>query len=332
MNTTIDQENEDFEADRATLNNMMSNIEMGADINPDDIIENLWHKKEPIRDWFGNVLFNEHLADFWDKISTHEWLQILKTNNKTFDLYLKQLLNALYSINESGEAASVNLYLKDISSPYLVSETERYLKKYDIDPSNLVLEVLEYNYWELDQAIPNLKALSKKWYNFAIDDFSLEYDPQDLSFDNLATLLRHDITPNYVKIDWKYLWKVLNWWYDENHIREFRIIIKFLKSKWIKIIWEWIWNEEEWYIAKSLWVDLFQWKYLDDNFSLKPNKWKPKVESFKLVRWKAVEWVKSFSLYRKERKEKEYQKIALSPKILALLNENKEYVSNIIRF
>ncbi len=299
-------------------------------INSKTLINNVQYKIEPIRTWNTDQEWksiselNEVLSNFGDMATTPEALDILKKEDKTFELFKTMFVFAISESQIHEKSASVNLYLKDFAHPDIVKITDEQENRYDFSPENICLEILEDNYWKIDEVvINNLILLKRKWYKLAIDDFSLGHN-NNISFENLITLLSNDIIPDYVKIDWKDLSQIFKWKLDKNKERELRLIIKFLKSQNIKIIWEWIWNIEEWHIAKNLWIELFQWKYLNDDFKLKE-----KVHSFQ-----ASSNIKSFKLYKKP-DEQVLQKIfhstpnkimkdpeiPLSLKILALVKQ-----------
>mgnify|MGYP003970505785 CR=1 FL=1 len=263
----------------------------------DNILNNMKFNKESFYtweniDWFASVEANELLSNFWKWNYTPDVLNLLQKTDKTFDLAKKMLSFAFDEIKNKKSSSSVNLYLKDINHPEFIPFLED--NEELIENWMLILEILEYDYWVLDnQAVEKLKLLKSKWCKFAIDDFSLDYNEKDLSFENLSLMLENNIIWewDYVKIDWAYLQKIFNDVIDRDQIRYLRSLIKFLKSKWIKVIWEWIWNTNEWYTAKSLGIDLFQWRNLDNSFELKNSEpiksftLNNKAESFKLIDW-----------------------------------------------
>lgn len=241
----------------------------------DDLIKNLAYVKEPVKtweldeDWKSIHVLYELLSSFWKWVTTQNALDSLKKYDKTFLLFQKMLFFASEEIEKTDNYFSINMFLKDLSNPLLRDEISKKESEFDIDSSKLIFEVLEYDYWKLDtSAINNLIFLNEKWYKISIDDFSLEPGLENLSLENLIILFKNGIIIDYVKIDWKYLKKIFNWLVTEKQINELRKVIKFLKTKNVGIIWEWIWNIEEWYIARNLWINLFQWKYLTDEFNL----------------------------------------------------------------
>lgn len=241
----------------------------------DDLIENLTYAKEPVKtweldeDWKSVHVFYELLSRFWKWVTTQDALETLRKYDKTFLLFQKMFFFACEEIKKMDNCFSINMFLKDLSDPWLKGEISKKESEFDIDPSKLIFEILEYDYWKLDiNAINNLIFLNEKWYKISIDDFSLEPGSENLSLENLIILFKNDIIIDYVKIDWKYLKKIFNWLINEKQIIELRDFIKFLKNKNIEIIWEWIWNVEEGYKARNLWINLFQWIYLTDDFRL----------------------------------------------------------------
>lgn len=319
---------------------MPGNITWNEIINSEVLINNVQYKTEPIRTWGTDENWksiselDEVLSNFGNMATTPEALDTFKKENKTFELFKTMFVFAISESQIQGKPASVNLFIKDFAHPDIINFIDRQEGRFDFSPENICLEILEDNFWRIDNnVLNNLIELKKRWYQFAIDDFSLELDNNDMSFENLVILLSNCIIPNYVKIDWKYLSQIFEWKITKEKTTELRLIIKFLKNQGVKIIWEWIWNIEEWYIAKSLWIELFQWKYLNEDFELKEE-----INSFKLSKN-----VESFKLYKKNEKQvmeklsnwspKEIMKdpnIPLSLKILALVRQTNYKICKIL--
>lgn len=291
-----------------------------------ELIEQVYYKTEPIRTWTNDknwkaqYAFTEILSNFGEIATTPEALDALMRENRTLDLFSKMLSFAVQEVERTGTPASINLYLKDISNPKLIPEIIKKEAEFWFNFSKIIIEVLEYNYWKLDDsAIKNLIALREMWFHLAIDDFNLEYEKNNLSFDNLAKLLIKRIIPKYVKIDWKYLGKIFQWEFSEEHLRELRLMIKFFKAHDIKVAWEWIWNTEEWYKAESLWIELYQWKFLNDDFVIEEEK---KIKSFRIT-----DKARSFRVYTEKEKEKA---IPISIQILTIITECSSNTENIL--
>ena len=282
-----------------------------------NIIESMKYNKESIYTWWkdsewkSKVELSEILANFGDWINTIDALEILKKSNTTLNLLNKIFWFAFHEIKTTNNSFSINAFLKDLWSPELISNIEKLETEYNIDPNKLVIEILEYSYWILDKnTLENIKILKEKWYKFAIDDYAInEIDnPDDLSVENLTILMTNWIIPEYVKIDWWFLQKIFNNDVSKTQVQVLKYMIKILKQKWIKIIWEWIWSKEEAYKARSLWIELFQWKYLENDFS---------IEQEKVNNFRVAHDIPSFKLHRPQKANN-----ILSPEEIEIQNSN----------
>lgn len=261
----------------------------------EDLVSKISFKTEQIFTWDKQweAEMTELLLDAWESNDTNNILNELKKEEITFLLFKKMLFFAFEEIKKNNTAHSINVYLKDLSNKKLIEIIKKYEEEYKLNPELLIFEILEYDYWTFNQdAIENLIKLKNKWYKFAIDDFNLEADENDLSYNNLITMLEIWIKPDYVKIDWWYLQTILS---NSNYKseKELRLIIKFLKANEVKVIWEWILDVKQWNIAKSLWIELFQWKYLKEDFYIKEETLSDKIKKF-MINNK----MRSFKLYR----------------------------------
>jgi len=245
----------------------------------DELLENISFKQEAIRTWEKWwVELSEILTNFWNT-NIAKALNSLKSTNRTYDLFRKVIKFAFEEVSSKNKWVSVNLYLEDLSISTFQFDLEELVKTYNIDNSKITFEILETNYWNLNwQVLKNLFFLKERWFKIAIDDFIPNLEKDNTSYFILETLLKNDLVPEYVKIDWSYLQEILKWNKSNDEIRLIKSMIKNFKSMWIKIIWEWIQSNQDWINAKKLWIDLFQWRYIDDNFTTDEV-----VRDFKLV-------------------------------------------------
>ncbi len=146
------------------------------------------------------------------------------------------------------------------------------LKKYNIDPSIFIFEITEYTFGNQESSkkiIQGTEYLKRLGFKLAIDDifFSEDTTVEEINMwkENLDTLLRNKIIPDYVKVDGKQLELM---YINRNNIK-FQLIIQKYKDEIVKIkqfgciiIWEWIKNAEDAKFAAYLGCDLFQWQDL----------------------------------------------------------------------
>jgi len=307
----------------------------------ENLIEEVQYKTEPIRTWNTDenwksiIELNKVVLNFWDKATTPEALDILKNDGITFELFKTFFKFGISESQIEGKSTYVSIFIQNIGHPNMINFIDEQENKYDFFPKNICIEVIDENYWKIDDTIiNNMKKLKNRWFNFAIADFNLEYNTNNTSFENLVTMLYNGITPDYLKIDRNYLWKIFDWQIKEEKVRELRLIIKFLKNQGVRIIWESIWNIEELNSAESLWIELFQW-WIYENFELK--KEEAEIRSFK----KASN-IKSFKLYKNDKQiiqklsnwaPEEIMKdpkIPLSLRILSTIKQTNHEIKNVL--
>jgi EAL domain-containing protein (putative c-di-GMP-specific phosphodiesterase class I) len=237
----------------------------------DILLANIKFEWEKIFTWNnGEFSASEILSRFQNETVVNA-LNILKKSNRTLDLLYKVLEFSYINIWATDKDVTVNAYLKDLSDPNFLEIINWFNDNYKIDKSHIIIEILEDNYWELNQTtLNNIKELKKMWFRFSIDDLTFyeKEDDNNISLSILITLLENDIIPDFVKIDGPFLQKILNNEINEKWVKMFKNILDKLKTFWIQIVWEWIQDEKEWEIAKNLWIDLFQWRELEDSFSI----------------------------------------------------------------
>ena len=142
---------------------------------------------------------------------------------------------------------SINITASDIRLGYLTEFLTLHTKKYNIDPSRIVLELLE-DIVTLTEGnmLEQIEQLRKMGFQIAIDDFGMENS-------NFSRLL--ELHPDYLKIDGAFIKNIL-----EN--KKSRIIvdaiIEVCKESDIKIIAEFVTNQEVYDYLKERGVDYAQ--------------------------------------------------------------------------
>ena len=148
---------------------------------------------------------------------------------------------------------SINIAASDFLLDYLEFFLLKNAKKYDIDPSRVVLEMLE-DITTLDSGstLQQLNALRERGFKLAIDDFGAENS-------NLSRLL--EIHPDYLKIDGQFIRNIVD---DEKSQIIVDGIVSICKKSGIKIIAEYVHNEAVQEKIHSLGIDYSQGYYFGE--------------------------------------------------------------------
>ena len=145
---------------------------------------------------------------------------------------------------------SINITGEDLALDYLEPFLLKNVNKYHINPSRVVLEMLE-DITTLDKGstLKQLNSLRENGFKIAIDDFGAENS-------NLSRLL--EIQPDYVKIDGAFIKNIVD---DVKSQVIVDAIIMICKRSNIKIIAEFIHNKEVQERVNALGIDYSQGYY-----------------------------------------------------------------------
>jgi len=145
---------------------------------------------------------------------------------------------------------SINITGTDFLLDYLEFFLLKNANKYKIDPSRVVLEMLE-DITTLDKGstLNQLKSLREKGFKIAIDDFGAENS-------NMSRLL--EIHPDFLKIDGAFIKNIVT---DVNSQLIVEAIVSLCNKSDIKVIAEYVHNEDVQKYVKSLGIDYSQGYY-----------------------------------------------------------------------
>ena len=145
---------------------------------------------------------------------------------------------------------SINITSEDLGLNYLENFLLKQVNKCNIDPSRVVLEILEDISTIGDKnTLEQLHSLRMNGFQIAIDDFGTENS-------NFSRLL--EIEPNYIKIDGAFIKNILT---DEKSQIIVDAIIMVCRKRDIKIIAEYIHSQEVQNKVKELGIDYSQGFY-----------------------------------------------------------------------
>jgi diguanylate cyclase (GGDEF)-like protein len=148
---------------------------------------------------------------------------------------------------------SINISGEDLQLEYLEYFFDKLIKKYDIDPSKVVIEVLEDIVSLDNNAIyRQLIILREMGFKIAIDDFGAESS-------NLSRLL--EIEPDYLKIDGSFIKNILE---DTKSQVIVEAIVMICKQSNIKIIAEFIHSEGVQAKIEELGIEYSQGYYIGE--------------------------------------------------------------------
>jgi len=148
---------------------------------------------------------------------------------------------------------SLNITGEDLIENYLEEFLLKNVNKYNINPSRVVLELLEdITTLERGTSLKQLNSLRENGFKVAIDDFGAENS-------NMSRLL--EIHPDYLKIDGAFIKNIIT---DEKSQIIVDAIVSICKRSGIKIIAEFIHNKGVQERVKSLGIEYSQGFYFGE--------------------------------------------------------------------
>ncbi len=185
--------------------------------------------------------------EMWQAIKVNGyWKGEIWNKRKNADIYPQ----SFKTFSQTDYEFSINIAASDFLLDYLEFFLLKNAKKYNIDPSRVVLEMLE-DITTLDSGstMQQLKSLRAHGFKFAIDDFGAENS-------NLSRLL--EIHPDYLKIDGQFIRNIVE---DKKSQIIVDGILLICKNSNIKVIAEYVHNEAVQKKIKELGVDYSQGYY-----------------------------------------------------------------------
>ena len=166
----------------------------------------------------------------------------------------KSLISQSFKMFSTNEFEfSLNITGEDLLENYLEAFLLKNVAKYNINPSRVVLEILEdIATLDNDLILQQLNSLRENGFQIAIDDFGAQNS-------NMSRLL--EIEPNYLKIDGAFMKNIVD---DEKSQIIVDAIIMICRRSGIKIIAEFIHNEEVQKRVEALGIDYSQGYYFSE--------------------------------------------------------------------
>lgn len=148
---------------------------------------------------------------------------------------------------------SINITNSDLHIEYLEEYLLFYAKKYEIEPSRVVLEILEdINTLNKPKILTQLNSLRSHGFKISIDDFGSESS-------NFSRLL--EFSPDYLKIDGSFIKNILD---DKKSLIIVEAIVFICKNSNIKTIAEFVHSKEVQDKIEELGIDYSQGYYFGE--------------------------------------------------------------------
>ena len=172
----------------------------------------------------------------------------------TYSLITRSIIRSAFAeFQGTAYEFSINITASDIKLGYLEEFLNLHTKKYGIDPSRVVLELLE-DIVTLTEGnmLEQIESLRRQGYQIAIDDFGMENS-------NFSRLL--ELHPNYLKIDGAFIKNILE---DKKSQIIVDAIVEICKKSGIKVIAEFVTDEAIYGYLKELGVDYAQGYFIGE--------------------------------------------------------------------
>ena len=172
----------------------------------------------------------------------------------TLSLITRRIVtNAFKVFSGTDYEFSINITSNDINLGYLEEFLLLNVKKYNVDPSRVVLELLEDIVTLIESnMLEQINSLRKRGFKVALDDFGVENS-------NFSRLL--ELNPDYLKIDGLFIKDIL-----ENEKSELIVetIVHLCKKRGIKVIAEYIHNEAVLQKVEAMGIDYSQGYFIGE--------------------------------------------------------------------
>ncbi len=186
-------------------------------------------------------------------ISPMKFLEASKLTG-TISLVTKKIIEQSFKkFSGTGYDFSINITATDLYLDYLEEYLLKHSKKQGIDPSRVVLEILEeINNINEPDILRQLDSLRSNGFKIAVDDFGNENS-------NFSRLL--DFSPDYLKIDGSFIKNILT---DNKSLIIVETIVHICKVSNIKIIAEFVHSEEVQNKVDELGIEYSQGYYFSE--------------------------------------------------------------------
>ena len=188
-----------------------------------------------------------------DIISPYHFLETAELSGLLPDI-TRVMIDKSFKIMATNDFSfSFNITEDDLSQNYLIDYLQQKTKQYKINPSRIILEILEgVSAAGKKNHIQQLAQLKVLGYALALDDFGTEYS-------NFERVLELDI--DYLKIDAKYIKDIDS---NKKSYEIVKAIMFFTQNANIPCIAEFVHNESVQKVVKELEIDYSQGYYFSE--------------------------------------------------------------------
>jgi len=193
------------------------------------------------------------IRDDNEDVSPMRFMEAAKITGSTSYITKAMIVQSFKKFADTEYEFSINVTSEDLNLGYIESFLLKQVNKYKINPSRVVLEMLE-DISSLGSAktLEQLHSLKMNGFQIAIDDFGAENS-------NFSRLL--EIDPDYIKIDGAFIKNILT---DEKSQVIVDAIIMVCRARGIKIIAEYIHSKEVQDKVEKLGIDYSQGYYFGE--------------------------------------------------------------------
>jgi len=186
-------------------------------------------------------------------ISPFYFIEPARIAGMVTDITRRMIVKAFETFSKSKKEFSINITDDDFKEEYLLEYLQYQCREFEIEPSQVVLEVLEnISDYDAEHAITQMDELKRLGFQIAIDDFGAESS-------NFARVQKLDV--DYIKIDGGFIKDIA---YNQNSLVIAKTIVYYAKNSNLKTIAEFVHNKETYEIVKELGIDYAQGYYLSE--------------------------------------------------------------------
>ena len=201
----------------------------------------------------GKVDKYECLARIVEKdssISPFYFIEPARIAGMLTDITRRMILKAFETFSDSKSEFSINITDDDFKEEYLVEYLQECCRKYNVAPSQVVLEVLEnISDYDAGHAISQMDELKNIGFQIAIDDFGAENS-------NFARVQKMQV--DYIKIDGGFIKDIV---LNHNSMVIVKTIVYYAKHSGLKTIAEYVHDKDTYDTVKDLGIDYVQGYY-----------------------------------------------------------------------